>query len=236
MTMKTVLITGGSRGIGAATAAEFGKNGYRVLLTYKNSESAAKELQSRLNAAGGDVHIFRCDMADTAQIAGLFKQIKTYMRRLDVLVNNVGISFVGTVEELDENALDDMWRTNALSAYTCCRYGLDLLRKSDKPSVLNVSSVWGVCGASCEVGYSMTKHALVGLTKSLAEEWMPSGIAVNCVCPPIVRTDMCAHLTEDDVADFCAEHDCRAYTAAEVASDIYALATSGESGIILEEK
>lgn len=236
MTMKTVLITGGSRGIGAATAAEFSRKGYRVLLTYKNSEDAAKELQTKLNAAGGDVHIFRCDMADTAQISNLFKQIKTYMRRLDVLVNNVGISFVGTVEEVDETALEDMWRTNALSAYACCRYGMDLLRQSDNPGVVNVSSVWGVCGASCEVGYSMTKHALVGLTKSLAEEWAPSGIAVNCVCPPIVLTDMCAHLSEDDVTDFCAEHNCKAYTAAEVAADIYALATGGESGIILEEK
>lgn len=234
--MKTVLVTGGSRGIGAAVTEKFAKNGYMVVATYRNSVRAAEDLQAKLNDEGCDVHMIRCDMSDLAQVDDLFGRIRSYIRRLDVIVNNAGISVSGTIGEVDEIQLDKLWRTNALACYACCRGGYDLLRKADNPAVVNVSSVWGLYGASCEAAYSMTKHAVVGLTKSLAEEWKFDKIAVNCVCPPVVSTDMCAHLSEEDIAEFCAAHKCKLYTASDVAEDIFRLATDGSSGVILEEK
>ena len=110
------------------------------------------------------------------------------------------------------------------------------MKKGHDTSVVNVSSVWGVCGASCEAAYSMTKHAVVGLTRSLAEEWKDVPVRVSCICPPFVRTDMTAHYTEQDIALFEREYGVSAYTPEEVATDIYALAVHGENGTIKMEK
>lgn len=231
---KNVLITGGSRGIGAAAATYFSKQGYRVICTYNNSADAAIALQSKLNSQGGDVHLIRCDLSDQSQIDKLFERLAIF-RKLDVVVNNAGVSFSGTVQDVKEQNVEYMWQVNALAAYSVCRHAYPLFCRADSPSVVNVSSIWGVQGASCEVGYSMTKHALVGLTLSLAKEWADSGICVNCICPPIVETDMCAHLTDNDKQSFCHENNCSVYTADQVAADIFALATGGCSGTVVKE-
>lgn len=234
--MKTALITGASRGIGAATAKIFSANGYRVIALYNRSKSQAESLACELNSAGGDVHVMQVDLSDLEQIQSAFDYIAKYYKKIDVLVNNAGISKVGAIEQVSAVEVDEMWHVNALSAYVCCQKCFPLMKDVPHAAVVNVSSVWGVTGASCEVGYSMTKHAVVGLTASLAEEWAPSGVSVCCVCPPIVKTDMCAHLSKQDVAEFCERTGRRAYTAEQVAKDIFYLATQAPSGTILEEK
>lgn len=233
---KIVLITGGSRGIGAATVRQFNQHGYTVLFAYNNSALAAKQLTDELNANGGDVHALHCNLANPDEIDGMFETIATYYKHIDVLVNNAGVSVTGLMQDLSVATFDNLWAVNARAPYLCCKAALSLLALSDSPSVVNVSSVWGLHGASCETAYGMTKHAVVGLTRSLAEEWSGCGIAVNCVCPPIVDTDMCAHLSDDDKQVFCTENNCCVYTAEQVAEDIFRLATSGETGVIKEEK
>ena len=233
---KTALITGGSRGIGAATVEKFAKNGYTVIVNYNKSQQAAKQLADSLNAQGCDVHIFRADMSEPRQIDEIFAYVSTFFKHLDVLVNNAGVSVTGLMQDISTEQLDKLWAVNARAPYLCCKAALPLLVRSNSPAVVNVSSLWGLHGASCEVAYAMTKHAVVGLTKSLSKEWSDSEIAVNCVCPPIVLTDMCANLSQADIDEFCLQNQCKAYSAKQIAEDIFLLATSGKTRTIREEK
>ena len=234
--MKVALITGGSRGIGAATVEKFAKEKYTVIINYLHSEGQAKLLQARLNAAGCDVHCYQADVADLSQLEAMFNWITKYFKRLDVVVNNAGVALAKQLQDVAEQDYDSTMNTNAKAAFFCCQKSLPLLRASGSGSIINVSSIWGVEGASCESVYSMSKFAMVGLTKSLAQELSPLGVRVNCVCPPIVSTDMSRHLSEQDLAAFCREHNTRVYSPAEVAEDIFALATGDFTGKILIER
>lgn len=234
--MKVAVVTGGSRGIGAATVTKFAKEGYTVIAVYNSGKQLATELAAKLNGEGGDVHAMHADLSCPTQIAELFTQIAIYFKKIDVLVNNAAVSVSGLVQDIDIETLDKIWSINARAPYLCCAYALPLLKKGQDASVVNVSSVWGVCGASCEAAYSMTKHAVVGLTRSLAEEWKDVPVRVSCICPPFVRTDMTAHFSEQDISFFEQERAVRAYSAEEVASDIYCLAIHGKNGTIKLEK
>ena len=234
--MKVALVTGGSRGIGAATVEKFAKERYTVILNYHNSVDEAEKLKRRLVEAGADVHCYRADVSDVLQVAGRFSWVEKYFKKLDVLVNNAGVALAKQLQDVTVDDFDTVMNTNAKAAFFCCQQALSLLRKSDGGSIVNVSSIWGVEGASCESAYSMSKFAVVGLTKSLAEELKPLNVRVNCVCPPVVLTDMSAHLSENDISTFCKIHKVRAYTPDEVANDVFALATDGITGKILLER
>lgn len=234
--MKIALITGGSRGIGAATVKKFATEQYTVILNFHKSKEQAEKLQQQLVANGCDVHLYKADVSDVEQIAEMFAWIHKYFKKLDVLVNNAGVALTKQIQDVTVADFDSVMCTNAKSAFFCCQHALPLLAKSDSGSIVNVSSIWGIEGASCESVYGMSKFALVGLTKSLAEELEPLGITVNCVCPPIVQTDMCRNLTEQDVSNFCKQRNVHAYTPEEVAEDIFALSVSRETGKILVEK
>lgn len=232
--MKICLVTGGSRGIGAATVTRFAEEGYTVIANYNKSVQQAQALQSQLNKRGCDVHLYQADVSSVEQISQMFLWVERYFKKLNVLVNNAGVACDKQLQDVSEEDWDRLFATNAKSAFFCCKGALPLLSKQGG-AIVNVSSIWGVEGASCESVYSMTKHALVGLTRSLAEELAPSGIRVNCVCPPIVSTEMCSHLSEQDKLDFCKKHSTRIYTPAQVAEDIFTLATGVDSGKILVE-
>lgn len=234
--MKVAVVTGGSRGIGAATVTKFAKEGYTVIAVYNNGRQQAEAISAKLNDMGCDVHPMHADLSDPKQIANLFAQIGTYFKKIDVLVNNAAMSVSGLMQDIDLQTLDKIWAVNARAPYLCCANALPLLQKNTNAAVVNVSSVWGLWGASCEAAYSMTKHAVIGLTRSVAEEWNDVPVRVCCVCPSFVRTDMTAHYTEQDIALFEREYGVRAYTPEEVATDIYALAVHGENGTIKMEK
>ena len=234
--MKIALITGGSRGIGAATVRKFAKEGYSVILNYNKSASEAEQLRSSLIAEGADVHCYQADVSDPTQVEAMFAFVAKYFKKLDVLVNNAGVSLTKQIQDVTASDYDTVMNTNARSAFFCSKYALPLLRKGDDAAIVNVSSIWGVNGASCESVYSMSKFAVVGLTKSLAEELQPLGVRVNCVCPPIVSTAMSAHLTSEDVAAFCQERKTRIYTPDEVANDVFALASDSITGKIFIER
>lgn len=173
--MKKVLITGGATGIGKATAQLFAERGYTVFITYNEA----------LPDYDG-VNAVRCNLENTDEIKSLFNRVGA----VDVLVNNAGVSLVKMINDTTEAEYDKLNSVNARSYFFCSRYAAENMVKVHCGAIVNVSSVWGQTGASCEVAYSMSKAAVIGLTKALAEELAPSGISVNCVCPGIIDTRM----------------------------------------------
>lgn len=231
--MKVALITGGSRGIGAECVKKFAQEGYTVILNYNSSKTHAQSLQQQLQSQGCDVHLYQADVSNEEQVVAMFEWIGKFFKHLDVLVNNAGVWRGGMIQDMSQDDYNFVMDINAKGAFLCCKYSLPILAKSTDASIVNMSSIWGLKGASCESVYAMSKFALVGLTQSLAEE-LDGIVNVNCVCPPIVLTEMCAGYTEEEKQAFCAEHNTKCYLPSEVATEVFELATRGANGTILK--
>ena len=197
---KIALITGGSRGIGAACVRAFAEDGYSVAFLYNNSREKAEALVQQLRAEGRDVSAYRCDVADPAQVKNVITEILRTYRRIDALVNCAGIAHIGLFTDMTEDEWDRLFAVNVRSAFSVTKAVLPGMISRQNGAIVSVSSMWGEVGASCEVAYSATKAALIGLTKALAKEVGPSGVRVNCVTPGVIDTDMNAQLTDDDRA------------------------------------
>ncbi len=187
--MAHVLITGGSRGIGAAAVRAFSRAGYEVSFLYEKSAEAAAALAAETGARA-----LRCDAADTEAVAAAVASLPP----VDVLVNNAGISHVGLISQISPEEWDRLFAVNVKSIYNTVRAVLPAMLQRQAGAVVNVSSMWGQAGASCEAAYSATKGAVIALTQALARELGPSGIRVNAVSPGVIDTDMNAHLSEED--------------------------------------
>jgi 3-oxoacyl-[acyl-carrier protein] reductase len=184
---KTVLVTGGSRGIGKAIVAKFAEAGYNVILNYNKSESSAMEI-----AKGHDnIKIFKADISNRKEVHELFEFAReTFKSGIDILINNAGVSCTGLFQDISDDEWNNIMGVNLNGAFYCTREVLPemIARKSGK--IINISSIWGMVGASNEVAYSTSKSAIIGMTKALAKEVGPSNINVNCIAPGIVMTDM----------------------------------------------
>lgn len=226
---KTALIIGGSRGIGAATVAYFATKGYRVAFSYNKSAYMAGALKKSLNDQGYDVIALPCDISVPAQVKTLFKQAHCSLGQLDVVVNNAGVASQMLITDVS----DDEWRrildTNLSGTFYACREATQIMVGQKKGSIVNVSSIWGITGASMEVAYSATKAGIIGLTKALAKELGPSNIRVNCIAPGVIDTEMNKNL---DIETFAALADetplGRIGTAQEIAASIFYLADEAE--------
>lgn len=229
---KIALITGGSRGIGAACVRAFAEDGYSVVFLYNRSAERAKALVDTLRAEGRDVAAYPCDVSDPVQVSATLSAILRTYHRIDVLVNCAGIAHIGLFTDMTEAEWDRLFAVNVRSAFSVTKAVLPGMISRQQGSIVNVSSMWGEVGASCEVAYSATKAALIGLTKALAKEVGPSGVRVNCVTPGVIDTDMNASLTDDGRAALADETPLgRIGDAAEVAKTILFLCSEGASFI-----
>lgn len=188
--MRTVLITGGSRGIGAQTARLFAQNGYQVAINYHHSAQQAEALAEEL----GNAMAVQADVSDAEQVKAMVERVRDRFGSIDVLIHNAGIAHQGLLTDMTA----EQWRTvmgvHLDGAYHCCRAVVPQMVRCHAGVILTVSSIWGQTGASCEVAYSAAKAGLIGFTKALAKELGPSGVRVNCVAPGVIDTDMCADL------------------------------------------
>lgn len=223
--MRTILVTGASGHIGKAICKLFCENNYIVIGTYFNDENSIKELKNDL---GNNFHYFKCDLSDFSQCENLIKEIHNLGLTVDVLVNNAGVSVVGLLQDLDACTWIKLWNTNVTSAIALSKYVISDMLKNNEGKIINISSVWGQHGASCEVAYSATKGAIDSFTKALAKELAPSNIQVNAISCGIIDTKMNSHLSDEDIEDIINEIPAsRLGTPEDIANAVLAVTNAG---------
>lgn len=191
--MSTVLVTGGSRGIGRAVCTAFAKAGYDVAFCYTKDEEGALETVQAIEDAGAGAQAFICDVSDEAQVQKMFSSVFG----LDVLVNNAGISHYAQIQDTSLSDWNRVFSVNTAGAFLCTKAASEKFLKRGGGCIVNISSIWGETGASCEAAYSASKAALIGFTKAAAKEYGPSGIRVNCVSAGMIDTRMNAGFSEE---------------------------------------
>lgn len=199
--MKTALITGGTRGIGKAIALAFLQRGYEVVLNYDKNEAAALETQEEFNMQGFCPVLLRADVSDEEQVKTMFKDFFSIYEKLDVLVNNAGVSLIKVIQDTTLKEWNRIFDVNVKSMFLCSREVTDNMVFAGGGSIINISSVWGEVGASCEVAYSASKGAVIAFTKALAKELAPSNVRVNCVSPGVIDTEMNSHLSAQEMEE-----------------------------------
>ena len=187
--MKTVLITGGVRGIGKGIALAFQKKGYRVCVTYSKDEKSAQEMKTL------GFEVFQSDVAVEEEVLSLFQQIG----KVDILINNAGVALVKQIQDVSYAEYERLMSVNLGGAFLCTREAVKGMIAQKSGLIVNISSVWGEVGGSCESVYSASKAGLIGFTKALAKELGYSGIRVNSVSPGMIDTTMNAHFTAEDI-------------------------------------
>ncbi len=227
----TVLVTGSSRGIGAGIARRFAKEGHRVAIHYREREDAARALLNELVQAGHSVMLVQGDIRDEAQAREIVSRVRAQFGFVDILVNNAGIAL--PTQLVTDTSLGDWNRvleTNVTGMHLMTNAVLPEMISQKRGTIVNISSMWGVTGGSCEVAYSASKAAIIGYTKALAKEVAPSGVRVNCVAPGFVLTDMTSAFPEEVIRDICEETPLlRAGTPEDIASAVLFLASEESS-------
>ena len=198
---KVALITGSSRGIGRAVAAKLAGDGYAVCINYIERQDKAEEHVKALTAAGCDAMCFQADVADADAVDAMVKAVRERFGHISLLVNNAGIARQCLFQDISREYWKRIFDVNLNGAFNTIQAVLPNMLHEHSGCIINTSSIWGLHGASCEVAYSATKHAIVGLTRSLAQELAPSGIRVNCVAPGVIDTDMVQVLGSDTLAE-----------------------------------
>ncbi len=230
--MRYALITGGSRGIGAAAARLFAQKGWGVAVGYDKNEARAQELAQELSRLGVPVMAVRADVADEGQVRRMVDNVLEKFCQLDILVCAAGISHGGLISQIDEEQWRRLFAVNVDGVHHCCRSALPHMLGRKSGSIVTVSSMWGQVGASCEAAYSATKGAVIAYTKALAKELGPSNIRVNCVAPGVIDTDMNAHLSRSDMAALADETPLGRIGTPEEAAAAIAFLASDEASFI----
>ncbi|ACL76434.1 elongation factor P 5-aminopentanone reductase [Ruminiclostridium cellulolyticum] len=189
-TQKTVLVTGASRGIGYAVAKKFAKNGFNVAINYNLNSTSAESLESELSREQCRVMTVKADVSSQEQVLNMIDSVNSRFGHIDILVNNAGIAGQRLFTDITSEEWDRMFDVNVKGMFHCCKAVLPNMIRNKYGKIVNISSIWGLTGASCEVHYSASKAAVIGLTRALAKELGPSNIQVNCVAPGVIETDM----------------------------------------------
>ncbi len=190
---KTALITGASGGIGAEIARCLHRDGYQVLLHYNHSKAKIFALAEELEESV----LFQADFEKPEEISRMFGEIESRFGGVDLLINNAGLACYGLITDITLEQWRRLFAVNVEGTYNCCRHAIPYMVHQKSGNIINVSSIWGLCGASCETAYSAAKSAVIGFTKALAKELGPSGINVNCVAPGVIMTDMLNNLSSE---------------------------------------
>lgn len=229
---KTVVITGSSRGIGAATALGFAQLGYNVVINYNKSKEKALSLLEEVRCKGSSAIAIKADVSKFSEADYLIAKSLEEFGNIDILVNNAGIAEQKLFTELGEEDWRRMFDINIHGMFNCTLPVANHMIENHRGKIINISSVWGVTGASCEVHYSASKAAVIGFTKALAKELGPSGIQVNCVAPGVINTEMNANLNENEIKELMDKTPCeRLGTVFDVAKTILFLSDSGSDFI-----
>ncbi len=202
---KTVIITGSSKGIGAATAILFARQGYNVVINYNESYESANLLCRSLVSNGYSVITQKANVANRLETDLLVKETVYKFGGVDVLINNAGVAYQGLITDTDEADFDRIIDVDLKGVFNCCKSVAPVMIRQKAGTIINISSMWGQVGASCEVAYSAAKAGVIGLTKALAKELAPSGITVNAIAPGLIETNMNSHLTVEELTDFVGE-------------------------------
>ncbi len=192
---KNVLITGGSRGIGKTLVTAFANAGYNVLLNFHKSEAQAIEIASQFS----NIKIYGADVANQENVMNMVQYTNQVFGDIDLLINNAGISCTGLLQDLQLDEWNRLMNVNLTGVYNCCKAVLPNMITKKQGKIINISSIWGMVGASNEVAYSASKAGVIGLTKALAKEVGPSNIQVNCIAPGIVMTDMVSDFSMNEL-------------------------------------
>jgi len=198
---KTVLVTGASRGIGKEIATLFAKNNYNVAINYYRNENDAENLCQHLQEQGCNVIKVQADVSNREQVEIMVNKVLHRFGNIDILVNNAGIAQQKLFTEISSSDWDKMFDVNVKGVFNCCQCVLRKMIQNKQGKIINISSIWGITGSSCEVHYSASKAAIIGLTKALAKEEGLSNIQVNCVAPGVIDTDMNSNLDSDAIQE-----------------------------------
>ena len=196
---KTVLVTGASGAIGRAIALAFAQKGYRVAVHYHTRREEALAAVEEIRGNGGWAEAFGADLTQEEQVTRLFDQAERALGKVRVLVNNAGVAWQGLLTDMSLSEWRRVLDGDLTSAFLCCRRALPGMIREKSGCIVNISSMWGQQGASCEAAYSAAKAGLIGLTKALAQEEGPSGVRVNCIAPGLIDTPMNGHLSPADL-------------------------------------
>ncbi len=197
---KTALITGSSRGIGKAIALAFAKEGYHIILNGSTQLNDLLRTKEEIEQHGVKCLPILADVSDYDRVTDMFEEIKLFFHQLDVVVNNAGISKIGLFTEMSESDWDQMMSINLKSVFNICHHCVPMMLSAQSGHIINISSVWGMTGASCEVAYSASKGGMNALTKALAKELAPSRIMVNAIACGVIKTDMNQWLSDEEEA------------------------------------
>ena len=198
-TNKVVVVTGGSRGIGAQIVKTLANENYKVILNYNNSKEQAEKIQQELLEQGQEIEIIKADVSKREEAEKLIQFVINKFNKIDILINNAGISQEGLFTEVTESEWQKILNTNLNSVFYCTQQAIKYMIQEQQGCIINISSIWGETGASCEVAYSTTKAAINGLTKALAKEVGLSNIRVNAIAPGIIDTDMNKNLNFEEL-------------------------------------
>lgn len=227
--MKTILITGASRGIGRACALRFAAPEHTLVLLCKANIAALTETANEASAYGARCFTYQTDISDSSEVNKLFADLSQRGLIIDTLINNAGISYTGLLQDMTDTDWHSVIETNLSSVFYCCRGVIPMMLKLGHGRIINISSMWGSKGASCEVAYSAAKGGVNAFTQALAKELAPSNIQVNAVSCGLIDTEMNSRLSADEMKEFaeCYIASNRPGTAEETAEFIYSLARSG---------
>ena len=230
--MKTVLITGASRGIGKEIALKFASEGFNVVLNYNSSETKAKELGKQIKKFSVECLLCKADVSDEKQVVEMVKQANKVFGKIDVLVNNAGVALSKLFQETSTEEVAKIFGVNTFGVINCSKAVVPSMVSEKAGKIINISSIWGKVGASMETIYSASKGAVIAFTLALAKELAPSGISVNCVCPGVIDTDMLLEYNDDEKRDLKEQTPLnRLGTPEDVANAVYFLASDNASFI-----